>query len=138
MKISSTAYRLKEYMETNHLRQIDVIEKCKPYCDRYNTTISRPMMSQWLSGRCVPSQAKLRVLSEALGVSESWLLGYDVPAESSGAEIKYDSLALLMADVASDPSCIDLLNTYVMLDSADKSSLIKISKALDLLSKTKK
>lgn len=44
-------------------------------------------ISQYLSGKAEPSQDKLIVLGMALGVQESWLMGFDVP-ESRDIETK--------------------------------------------------
>jgi hypothetical protein len=38
-------------------------------------------LSQYVSGKAVPRQDKLTVLGLGLGVSEAWLMGYDVPME---------------------------------------------------------
>lgn len=38
-------------------------------------------MSQYLSGDFEPKQKRLSSISKALNVSETWLLGYDVPMD---------------------------------------------------------
>lgn len=79
MKKSTTAQRLKELMAENNFRQVDIINMCKPYCDKYGIKMGRSDISQYLSGKSQPMQEKLIVLSLALNVSEAWLMGYDVP-----------------------------------------------------------
>lgn len=71
--------RIKTYMEINHLRQADIIIKCRPYMRKMNTNFSRSTLSHYIAGRCNPNQEKLTVLALALDVSEAWLAGYDVP-----------------------------------------------------------
>lgn len=87
MKISCTADRLRYIMQTRNLKQIDILRLCQPYCIKYGVRMSKPDISQYLSGKIEPSQDKLIVLGMALGVQESWLMGFDVP-ESRNAEIK--------------------------------------------------
>lgn len=79
MKISTTADRLKQLMKENNLRQIDILQKASYYCSKYDTKITKADLSQYVSGKVEPGQAKLFVLSNALNVNEAWLMGYDVP-----------------------------------------------------------
>lgn len=77
MKISSSSIRLKEIMEKQNLKQIDILNKTLPYCEKYNVKMNKSNISQYVSGKVEPSQDKIMVLSMALGVSESWLMGFD-------------------------------------------------------------
>lgn len=70
----TTAQRLKKAMEARNLRQIDLVEK---------TGIPKSALSQYISGKFLPKQNRLSILAEALNVSETWLIGYDVPMERS-------------------------------------------------------
>lgn len=78
MKVSDTQRRLKEVMAERHLRQVDILEMAKPYCERYNIKLGKNDLSQYVSGKVEPGQGKLTVLGKALGVNEAWLMGYDV------------------------------------------------------------
>ena len=80
MKVS-TSDRLKYLMETRNLRQADILEKIQPLCERYGVKIPRNAISQYVTGKVLPKQDKLTILGMALGVSEIWLMGYDVPME---------------------------------------------------------
>lgn len=84
MKTSNTSERLKWLMDEKGLRQRDIIEMCKPFCDRYGVKMSRADLSQWISGKVKPRQDKLSVLAMGLGVNEIWLMGYDVPEKGKG------------------------------------------------------
>lgn len=75
----NAAMRLKEIMKQRNLRQTDIIELTKPYCQKYDVKMNKSDISQYVSGKVEPSQAKLVILSMALNVSESWLMGFDVP-----------------------------------------------------------
>lgn len=80
MKVT-TSDRLKYLMETRNLRQADILEKIQPYCKKYGVKIPRNALSQYVTGKVLPKQDKLTILGLALGVSEVWLMGYDVPME---------------------------------------------------------
>ncbi len=79
MKKYSTADRLIQIMKKYNLRQVDILERCIPYCQKYNVRLGRNDLSQYVSGKVEPGQEKLTVLAKALNVSESWLMGLDVP-----------------------------------------------------------
>ena len=74
---TTTGHRLKEIMFKNGLRQVDVLEKCKPYCEKYGIEIRRGDLSQYVSDKVKPNQHRLTILALALGVSEPYLMGYD-------------------------------------------------------------
>lgn len=77
----TTSERLKEYMNMTGLRQVDILEKCKPFCEKYNVRIGKNDLSQYTSGKVMPRQEKLSILGMALNVNEAWLMGYDVSME---------------------------------------------------------
>lgn len=72
-KISNTAKRLEELMHFYNVNQNDI---CK------RTGIPKSAMSMYVSGQRSPRQNRLSDLAEAYGVSETWLMGYDVPMKS--------------------------------------------------------
>lgn len=69
--------RLYDAMARAGLRAADVSKK---------TGISRSSLSRYLAGDYEPNADKLHRLAVALGVSEAWLLGYDVAPERLPAE----------------------------------------------------
>jgi len=77
----TTSERLKEYMNMTGLRQVDILEKCKPFCDEHEIRIGRNDLSQYVSGKVTPRQDKLSIIGMALDISEAWLMGYNVPME---------------------------------------------------------
>lgn len=81
MKQSNTSERLKEIMNTRNLKQVDILEKAKPYCEKYGIRLGRNDISQYVSGKVTPGQEKLTILGLALDVTEAWLMGYDVPMD---------------------------------------------------------
>lgn len=87
MKPFSTSDRLRTLMHERNLRQVDILERCRPYCKQYDVKLGRNDLSQYISGKVQPGQTKLTVLGLALGVSEAWLMGYDVPISREATEI---------------------------------------------------
>lgn len=83
MKSSNTSERLKRLMKDRNLRQVDVLNMAKPFCDEHNVKLGKNDLSQYVSGKVEPGQEKLAILGNTLGVSEAWLMGYDVPMERS-------------------------------------------------------
>ena len=81
MKKQTTSNRLKQIMSDRNLRQVDILEMCKPYCNKYDIKLGRNDLSQYVTGKVEPGQKKLTVLGMALNVSEAWLMGFDVPME---------------------------------------------------------
>lgn len=79
--MENTSTRLKKIMEIKNLKQVDLLELVKPYCEKYNVKMNKSDISQYLSNKTKPNQEKLAVLSMALGVTESWLMGFDVPMQ---------------------------------------------------------
>ena len=76
---NNTSERLKFLMEERGLKQIDILNKCVPICEKFGVKMGRNDISQYVSGKVKPKQNKLTILAIALGVSEAWLMGYDVP-----------------------------------------------------------
>ncbi len=91
MKNTNTANRLKEIMSERNLRQVDILNMTKPYCERYGVKMNKSDISQYCSGKVEPNQDKLFILSAALNVDASWLMGYDVSSEPEKfASVKRD------------------------------------------------
>ena len=78
MKKTSTATRLREIMNDRNLRQVDILNLAKPYCEQYGVKLNKSDLSQYCSGKVEPNQDKLFILSTALKVNVSWLMGYEV------------------------------------------------------------
>ncbi|MDB2108889.1 DNA-binding protein [Clostridium paraputrificum] len=81
MNNENTSIRLKQIMKERNLRQVDLLEMVKPFCEKYNVKINKSDISQYLSGKVKPGQEKLSMLGMALNINETWLMGYDVPKE---------------------------------------------------------
>lgn len=117
MDIENTAIRLKRIMGIRNLKQVDLLELVKPYCEKYNVKMNKSDISQYLSGKTKPNQDKLVILSMALNVSEPWLIGYDVPMDRVNTFNKLE--------VTQDE--LTLLNNYNKLNSKGKTKLLDYS-----------
>lgn len=76
---NTTASRLKQVMSERNLKQVDVISLSKPHQKELGVKLGKSALSQYINGKSTPDQEKLVLLSKTLGVSEAWLMGYDVP-----------------------------------------------------------
>ncbi len=76
--METTSERLKQIMKKRNLRQIDILEKSKPFQKELNIKMSKSHLSQYVNGKSSPDQHKLYLLSKTLEVGEAWLMGYDV------------------------------------------------------------
>ena len=120
MQIENTSIRLKQIMKEKQLRQVDLLEMLKPYCEKYNVKINKSDISQYLSGKVKPGQEKLSMLGMALDVTESWLMGYDTPKEK---EFSINSVKLSRREK-------DLLDNYNKLNDIGKNKLYEYSNDL--------
>ena len=77
----TTQDRLKWIMQERGLRQKDIFDLAQPYCQMYGERLGLADISAYVNGKYAPAQKKLTLLSLALGVSEGWLMGLDVPME---------------------------------------------------------
>ena len=71
--------RINKIMKEKKLRQIDVLNLAKPFQEKYNIKFYKSHLSQYVNGKSNPDNEKIFLLSKVFGVSEAWLLGYDVP-----------------------------------------------------------
>lgn len=87
MKKENSCDRLKKIIKIRNLKQIDIVRKAQGLSSKYNTSINPNDLSQYLSGKVLPSQKKLSILAEILNTNEVWLMGYDVPMSPSMNEL---------------------------------------------------
>ena len=80
MKVT-TAERLKQIMKEENLKQVDILERSKKYCEIHKKKLTKTDLSQYVSGKVVPGQDKLFILALTLNVNEAWLMGYNVSKE---------------------------------------------------------
>ncbi len=120
MKNTTTKERLRELIQERGLKQIDIVNLAKPYCEKAGIKLGRNDISQYLSGKVEPGQHKLFVLAQALDVSLQWLMGYDAPIENKDSS--QSELSVILPD-----NTRHLLNNFESLNSAGKKKLIDYS-----------
>lgn len=76
---NTTASRLQQIMNERNLKQVDVISLSKAHQKELGVKLGKSALSQYINGKSTPDQEKLVLLARTLGVSEAWLMGYDVP-----------------------------------------------------------
>ena len=77
--MATSTERINQIMREKKLRQIDVLNLAKPFQEKYNIKFYKSHLSQYVNGKSNPDNEKIFLLSKVFGVSEAWLLGYDVP-----------------------------------------------------------
>lgn len=75
--------RIKQALEIRNLKQIELSEK---------SGVKPSALNQYISGKIVPRQKALSALALALNVSETWLMGYNVPIERNQQDDRFLSL----------------------------------------------
>lgn len=105
----SIAQRIRKAMDAKGKKQADLVRE---------TGLDRGSISSYLSGKYEPKQKAIYKLSQALDVSEAWLLGYDVPMARTDDQKKNDQLAKLVAKLRADEA---FYNTVVALAELDES-----------------
>lgn len=100
---ATVAQRLREALNYSGKKQADLVRE---------TGLDRGSISSYLSGKYEPKQKAIYKLSKALNVSESWLLGYDVPMTRSAESKKNDQLAELIVKMRTDE---DFYNTVAAI-----------------------
>lgn len=78
---------LKEIMIRQGLRQIDIVNRCQPFCEKYNVWIRKEDISQYISRKTKPNQERIAILAMALGVNEAYLMGCDVSPVPNHADL---------------------------------------------------
>ncbi len=135
MRNENTSIRLKKIMADKGLKQADILNKCKPICERYNKMynmniqITKSDLSQWISGVYEPRQNKLTVLAEALGTNEVWLMGFDVPnvpKDEYNSSVSKEKEKEMLKDVLKRKG---FLNDNEEMTEEDFNRLIEFAKA---------
>ena len=89
--MATSTERINQLMKENRLRQIDVLNLAKPLQEKYNIKFSKSHLSQYVNGKSNPDNEKIFLLSKVFGVTEAWLLGYNVPRYERLEETKINA-----------------------------------------------
>ena len=128
MKSSSTSERLKQIMKERNLKQVDILEACQPYCEKYGIKLKKNDLSQYVSGKVIPKQNKLSILGMALNINEVWLMGYDAPKERN-QKTNIDNNENMLSNKNTDAQK-EFLNIFNKLSNVLQEYLLKTAKDL--------
>lgn len=113
--------RLKEALDAQGMRPVDLCNE---------TGIPKSAISYYLAGKSQPKSDRLYLICKALGVSEAWLLGYDVPKVRTEQQKKNDELVKVVAQLRSDPEFFSIVSALADLPAAEYASIKQIISAL--------
>lgn len=120
-RMALTKDRLKEAMQAANKKQADLVRE---------TGLNRGTISRYLSGDVEPRQNATHKLAIALGVSEMWLWGYDVPKQRTAAQKKNDDLVQVIAKLRKDPGFYEVVSILAELPEAEYASIKQLLEAL--------
>jgi transcriptional regulator with XRE-family HTH domain len=120
---ASVAQRLREALDNSGKKQADLVRE---------TGLDRGSISSYLSGKYEPKQKAIYKMAQALGVSEAWLLGYDVPKDRTVGQKKNDQLATLIVKMRNDE---DFYNTVLRLSELSEKQYQGIQQLLAVFDK---
>lgn len=117
--VDSIRNRIYTAMKIRNMRQVDLINK---------TGIPKSTMSQYLSGATEPKSDRIYTISKALDVSETWLMGLDVPMDRQDLKkVNTDAVADFVIDYQEFSI---LIETYKKLDDSSKKMILDLAKKL--------
>ena len=113
--------RLREALALRQMRPIELSEK---------TGIAKSMISYYLNGKTKPKADRIYIISQALDISEAWLLGYDVPMNRTEEQKKNDALVQVIAKLRKDPDFFEVVSILAGLESDEYASIKHLLLAL--------
>lgn len=120
-RVATTAERIKEAMQRANMKQADLARA---------TEINTGAICRYLSGAYEPKQTAINKIAVALGVSEMWLWGYNVPRERTAEQKKNDDLVKIIAQMRKDPKFFNIVSLLAELPADQYDSLTTIISAL--------
>lgn len=113
--------RLREAMAWRGIKAVSLCEK---------TGIPKGAISYYLSGKSQPKADRVHLISKALGVSEAWLMGFDVPMQRTAEQKKNDNLVQVIAKLRKDPDFYEVVSILAELPEAEYASIKQLLEAL--------
>lgn len=120
---TNSAERLLELMTYFGLKQADL---CK------RTGLPKSAVSMYLSDQRQPRQDKLTIIAEAYGVSEAWLMGYDVPMFENQETDSIEEIGAIIGQLLdSDSDKLEkLIRIFNELDDETRNAYILIGERM--------
>lgn len=106
--------RIQKAMNIRDMKAVDICEK---------TGIPKSSMSMYLAGKVEPKSDRLYKIAKCLDVSESWLLGYDVPMERPKAQKNNDAISDIVLLLRSDDEFLSIVLKISKMNSEKRKSL---------------
>ncbi len=132
MEKLTTADRLKQIMYERNIKQVDILEACKPFCEKYGVKLGKNDLSQYISGKVTPGQDKLTILGLALNVNEVWLMGYNLPSGRNDLEcIEQNMKNSNYCNLISQCHNNDVFNAVKLLVKLDTVDLARIIERME-------
>lgn len=119
---ATIAQRLREAMDLAGKKQADLVRE---------TGLDRGSISSYLSGKYEPKQKAIYKLAQALDVSESWLLGFDVPMHRTVIQKKNDQLAKLIVRLRTDEDFYKTVSALAELNEKQYRGVEQLIAAFD-------
>lgn len=120
-RIASLQDRLREALEYKNMKAIELSEA---------TGIPKGAISYYLSGKSTPKADRLSIISRALDISETWLLGYDVPRERTTAQKKNDDLSRIIVRLRKDVKFLNMVSDLSQLSDEEAQSIEQLLSVL--------
>lgn len=114
----------------DRLREALLVRKMKAIELSESTGIPKGAISYYLAGKSQPKSDRLFLISQALSVSEAWLLGYDVPMERTVTQKKNDDLVKIIAKLRTDNKFFAIVSNLMDVPGEQYDSLATIVSAL--------
>lgn len=116
-------------MNERGLKQVEILEACKPYCEKYGVKLAKNDLSQYISGKVQPGQDKLSILGLALNVNEVWLMGYNVPPgkdelQKIEQQLQSEAAACEMFEKCYGKEAFQAVSLFLQLDTLDQGRAI--------------
>lgn len=119
---ATLSQRLREALTVSGKKQADLVRE---------TGLDRGSISSYLSGKYEPKQKAIYKMARALNVSESWLLGYDVPMHRTDEQKKNDELAKLVVKLRTDADFYDTVLSLAKLNENQYRGIKQLIAAFD-------
>lgn len=127
-------------METRSLEKVSLLKiRLKESIDAKNisikeladiTEISRATIYRYLSGEMEAKSTALYKLGKALGVSEMWLAGYDIPKQRPPAQQNNDALADAVTRARTNS---DFMETIKLVNQVSDTNLQHLNATIQAL-----
>ena len=113
-RVSSFPVRVNEAMERAGIKTPDLIRA---------TGLHKSAVYRYISGEYEPKQKAISSMAIALGVSEMWLYGYDVPMARTDSQQKNDALVGLINRLRTDKAFYEVVSALDKMQDAQLDGL---------------